>query len=323
MKAVVLISGRAEWADVPIPRLASQQVLVRVRAAALNRVDLLVLGGTAHGSRGGDGTVLGVEWAGDVEAVSDDVTDWKVGDRVMGSGPAAFAELTAAPAYRLLPLPANMSYEQGAVLPVGMQTMHDALASNAQIQPGHSVFMQGASSGMGLLGMQIAKLLGASQVIGSTRNAQSAARLAAYGADAVVNTSTPDWVQAVLERTGQRGVDAAVDMVAGPLVNALMECIQPGGALVNVGRVGGEQGRFDFDLHSQRRIRYFGVSFRSRTPEQVANVVSKARADLYAPMRAGRLQVPIDSTFRMADAGEALARMALNRHFGKIVLTSA
>jgi NADPH:quinone reductase len=321
MQAYVLTEqgARIVERDAPAPR--ADDALIRVRAAALNRVDLMMVRGHVHGAAGGVGNVLGVECAGEVVAVGANVTHVKVGERVMCSGAGAFAEFALCAAERLLPVPETMSFEQAAALPVALQTMHDAIATNGRLQAGQSVLVQGASSGVGIMALQIAKLLGANVVFGSSTNAERRARLAEYGADVALDSSDPAWLQQLLGHTGGKGVDLLIDQVAGSLFHANMQATRVGGIIVNVGRLGGMRAEFDFDLHALRRIQYVGVTFRTRSREELRAVTKRTRDALFAPLADGKLRMPIDHTFAFAEIEAALARMRENRHFGKIVLS--
>src|SRR5436853_7617342 len=149
MKAFIYGANGAEITDVAKPAPKATQVLVRVRANGLNRADLGMTKGHAHGSAGGVGAVLGMEWAGEVADLGPDAKGVKVGDRVMGSGAAAFAEYTVADSGRLLQAPSNMNFDEAATLPIALTTMHNAVVTNGALQPGESVLVQGASSGVG------------------------------------------------------------------------------------------------------------------------------------------------------------------------------
>src|SRR3982751_563743 len=158
MKAYVYGADGAAIADVPTPAPKGTEVLVRVRACGLNRADLGMTKGHVHGARGGVGTVLGMEWAGEVAELGPDARGVKVGDRIMGSGAAAFAEYALADHGRLFRAPSNMNFEEAATLPVALATMHNAAVTIGGVQAGQTVLIQGASSGVGLMGLQIAKL---------------------------------------------------------------------------------------------------------------------------------------------------------------------
>src|SRR6201985_848022 len=150
MKAYVYGAGGAAISDVPKPAPKGAQVLVKVHACGLNRADLGMTKGHAHGSAGGVGTVLGIEWAGEVAELGPEAKGVKVGDKVMGSGGAAFAEYTLADHGRLFRTPSNMNFEEAATLSVAISTMHNAVVTNGALQPGQSVMIQGATSAVGL-----------------------------------------------------------------------------------------------------------------------------------------------------------------------------
>ncbi|MER6081323.1 zinc-binding dehydrogenase [Streptomyces sp. NPDC001833] len=320
MRAIIAQPSGPQVTDIPQPSPGDQEVLVRVRAAALNRIDLVMSRGAAHGEAGGAGLPFGVEWAGEIVEVGSAVDRWSVGDRVMGAGPQAFAEYKAAHAFTLYPVPDGLSFEQAATLPVGLQTMHDAIATKGLLEPGQSVLVQGASSGMGLMGMQVAKALGAGLVIGTSTSAERRSRLKEFGADLVVDSRAEDWVDQVARATDGAGVDLLVDLVAGPLVSDGMRATRVGGRMVNIGRVGGESGEVDFDLHSMRQITYIGVTFRTRTPLEIVQVIGRASAALKPALDEGLIQVPVDTVYDLSDSAAAFERMAQNKHFGKIII---
>src|ERR1700719_3436363 len=171
MKAYVYGANGAAIADVAKPAPKAPQVLVKVHACGLNRADLGMTKGHAHGSAGDVGAVLGMEWAGEVAELGPDARGVRVGDKIMGSGGSAFAEYTLADHGRLFRTPSNMNFEESATLPVALATMHNAVVTNGALQPGQTVLIQGASSGVGLMALQIAKLKGAKFVVGSSTDA--------------------------------------------------------------------------------------------------------------------------------------------------------
>jgi NADPH2:quinone reductase len=320
MRAYVLGEGGPEIREVPQPSPAPGEVLVRVHASGLNRVDILMSRGRKHGSAGGPGAVLGLEWAGEVASLGEGVTAFQLGDRVMGSGGGAWAEFTCADAGRVAPIPTGMSFEDASTLPVALQTMHDAVVTHGQLKTGGSILIQGASTGVGLMGLQIAKSMGAAVVIGSSTNPERRAKLAEFGADLAVDSLDPAWVEQVLGATDGKGVDIIVDQLSGYVANDNMRAARVGGRIVNVGRLGGESGPFEFDLHALRRIEYIGVTFRTRSKVEVADIVARWRADLWPAVETGALFLPVDATFDFTELAGALEHMRKNRHFGKIVL---
>jgi NADPH:quinone reductase len=323
MKAYVYGANGAEITDVAKPSPKGTQVLVRVRACGLNRADLGMTKGHVHGSAGGVGSVLGMEWAGEIVELGPDAKGVQPGDRVMGSGGAAFAEYTLADHGRLFRIPANanMNFEEAATLPIATTTMHNAVVTVGHLQPGQSVLIQGASSGVGLMAMQIAKFKGASRVIGSSTNAARRERLKEFGADLAIDSSDPNWVKQVLEATGGEGVDLIVDQVSGKVASQNLAATKIKGRIVNVGRLGGTHADFNFDLHAARRINYIGVTFRTRSIEEIREIFQEAQRDLWPAVEARKLQLPIDKVFAFDDIGKAFERMEANQHLGKIVVT--
>ncbi|MGJ4949124.1 zinc-binding dehydrogenase [Bradyrhizobium sp. HKCCYLS20291] len=321
MKAYVYGAQGAAITDVAEPTPKGTQVLIRVRACGLNRADLGMTKGHAHGAAGGVGTVLGMEWAGEVAELGPDATGVKVGDKVMGSGGAAFAEYTLADHGRLFHAPSNMNFDEAATLPIALTTMHNAVVTNGALQPGQRVLIQGASSGVGLMAMQIAKLKGASLVIGSSTDPARRARLKEFGADLAIDSSDPSWVDQVREATGGDGVDLIVDQVSGSVANQNLAATRVLGRIVNVGRLGGTHADFNFDLHAARRITYVGVTFRTRSIEEIRAIFAEVKQDIWSSVESRTLRLPIDRVFAFDDIGAAFAHMEANKHLGKIVVT--
>ena len=321
MKAATVAVDGLALAEVAVPKPGAEQVLVRVRAVGLNRADLAVAAGHQHGSTGGIGAIPGIDWTGEVVEVGAGVSHVKPGDRVMCSGAGGYAEYAVSDIGRTVALPDNnMSWEVAATLPVALQTMHNAIVTAGRFKSGETVLIQGASSGVGLMGLQIAKLMGASKVFGTSTNAARRARLAEFGCDVAVDTSRPKWSEAVLSETGGKGVDLIVDQVSAGVANENLRATRILGRIVNVGRLGGDRGEFDFDLHAARRIDYIGVTFRTRNVAEVREIVRAMKADLWAHVEAGRLKLPIDRVFPLADVAQAVAHMRANQHFGKIIM---
>lgn len=322
MTAIVVKAGKPVPTQIPVPKVGEYQVLVRVHASALNRADLAVASGQSHGSVGGDGTVVGMEWAGEVVGLGAGVpasASINVGDRVMCSGGGGYAQYAVTDYGRVLKVPEGMDFKTAATLPIALMTMHEAIVTSGAFASGQSVLIQGASSGVGLMGLQIAKALGAKHVIGTSTNDERRARLNAFGANLAIDPRDPSWPQQVVAAT-EGGVDLVIDMVSGKTVNQSMAATRILGRIVNVGRLGGAQENFDFDLHAMRRIKYIGVTFRTRSIDEVRAIGDGVRRDLTTLVAKGTLGLPIDKTFKLEEAAEALAHMKSNAHFGKVVL---
>src|SRR5882762_2922988 len=208
MKAAVLGENGVEVRDLPKPTPAPNEVLIKVRASSLNRADLAVAAGHQHGRVGGLGARLGLECAGEVEAVGSEVKGFKAGDRVMGSAPGGHAQYAVTDAGRVHRIPGNnMTYEQAACFPVALQTMHNAVVTAGRLKRGETLLIQGASSGVGLMGMQIGKAMGAALVMGTSTNPGLRARLKEFCCDLAIDTADPKWPEAVKKATADKGVD--------------------------------------------------------------------------------------------------------------------
>jgi NADPH:quinone reductase len=319
MKAAVVGETALEIRDMPMPKPKPNEVLIKVRAVGLNRAELPGAYGSGHTRV--TGTIPGIECSGEVAEIGAEVQGVKAGDRVMCSTRGTYAEYTVADWGRVSVIPGNnMSWEQAAAFPSALGTMHDAIVTNARLQPGESIIIQGASSGVGIMGMQIAKLKGAKLVIGTSTNDARRAKLKEYGADLAIDTRKPNWSEDVLEATGGKGVNVIIDMVSASVANENMKAAAVLGRIVNVGRLGGGRGEFDFNLHANRRIAYIGVTHQTRSQDELRAEVRNMRADIWDAVTAGKLAIPIDRVFKLDDAEAAQAHMRTNAHFGKIVM---
>jgi NADPH2:quinone reductase len=294
--------------------------LVRVRATGLNRADLPGIYGAGQHHRN-PGIIPGIEWSGEVVECGAEAKSFRPGDRVMCTGQAGYAEYAVSDWGRTTRIPANnMTWEQAATLPTSLGTMHDAIVTNGRLKSGEAILIQGASTGVGLMGLQIAKFKGARLVIGTSTNDARRARLTEYGADLAIDTRQPDWAEEVLKATGNKGVEVVIDMVSASAAIQNMKATAVLGRIINVGRLGGSRGEFDYDLHAQKRIAYIGVTHRTRSLEELREEVRSMREDLWPAVTAGTLRLPIDSIFKLDDAEAAQAHMRTNSHFGKVVL---
>ncbi|UCE31315.1 MAG: zinc-binding dehydrogenase [Burkholderiales bacterium] len=323
MKAAIIVEQQGRRgiavADIPEPVPGPGEVRVRVRAGALNRADLALNPNHRQTAAAQAVPVAGMEFAGEIEALGPHVRRWQVGDRVMGMSAGAFAEACLCDARLLLPAPEGVPFTEAATLPVALQTMHDAIVTNGRLAAGETVLVHGAASGVGMAGIQIAKLMGAGRVIGSSRSDARLAALRAFGMDDGIELSG-DWVGGLERLAGAAGIPLAIDMVAGTTVNGLMRAAAVRGRIVNVGRLAGMHGEFDFDLHAKKRIDYIGVTFRTRSTEEIETLIARMNEDLWEHVDAGRIRVPVDRVFTLDDVVAAFAYMRSNAHLGKVVL---
>jgi len=321
MKAVVVTEEGVRVQNVETPKPKENEVLVKVFACGLNRADLVVADGGAHGASGGPGTIVGMEFSGEVIELGSNVKDYSIGDRVMCSGSSAWAEYAIADHGRVIKIPNNnMDYIKASTYPIALATMHNAIITAGNFAKGQSVLIQGASSGVGLMGLQISKYLGAKIVIGTSTKPDKFEKLKSFGADFVLNSKDPDWVDQVLSATDNKGVDLIIDQLSGYTVNQNMMATKVKGKIVNVGRLAGGITEFNCDLHALRRINYEGVTFRTRSIQEIRDVYSNMWNDFEKIVVSGELSLPIEKVFDFNDVGKALDYMRENQHFGKLVL---
>ncbi|MFF1695311.1 zinc-binding alcohol dehydrogenase family protein [Streptomyces sp. NPDC058257] len=309
-----------ELRQVPVPRPGPGQVLVRARAVALNNADAAMVA-DADPTNGGTGKEYqaGYEFAGEIAAVGSGVDTVTVGERVMGTSPASFAQYVIADHRHVVTVPDELPYEEACALPTGLLTEHGALTAGG-FRPGQSVLITGASSSIGLIGIQIAKALDAGQVIATTRTAAKADLLVRTGADTVVATGEEDLTSAVLHATGGEGADVVLDHVGGAVFAAALPATRVDGSVVNIGRLDTAATTIDLDALSYRHLRLRGVSFGFTRAAELGEVIAAAGRQLLPAVADGRVRPLIDSSHTFATATEALDRLRSHQAHGKLVL---
>ena len=326
MKAMVIVPGKEgatlKWRDTPDPEPGPGQLLMRVKAAGLNRADIFQLKGLYEMDRtaGGSLIIAGLEAAGEVEGIGKDVSGFSKGDRIMGLCPGAYAELATLDHRLTLPVPANLSWEEAASITIAYMAEYNALVTNGRMQAGETVLINAASSGVGVAAVQIAKFYGAKTVIGTMGTPKKLRTLKALGMDLGINYRTENFADAVLAATGGEGANLIVDHVGGAWLKDNLRCLAVDGRLISVGRLGQRTGELDMELLALRRLKLIGDTFRTRTIEERAAVAQEVVRELLPALADGRIRPVIDRIFPLKEALEAMAYMALNEHVGKIVL---
>ncbi|WP_246872469.1 zinc-binding dehydrogenase [Rhodococcus sp. DMU1] len=284
MKAIVIdhnSGGSITFAHLPEPTLKPGQVRIRVHAASVNRADLLQRNGAYHSTTSAPALQpLGLDVAGEIIEVSSDVGGFVPGDRVMTMVGGGYAEQVVVDASMLLSLPRNWSYVEGAAAVVGFMTSHNALITAARMASGETVCVHAATSAVGLQSVQLARYLGASQIIGTSRSGRGRDLLKRVGVDELVDTSVSDFASRALEVTRGQGLDVILDYVGGGLLpdNVAAAAIQ--GRIIGIGRLGGSEGTLDMEALAFKRLEIVGVTFRTRSAAEKSDVVQALCRDI-------------------------------------------
>lgn len=311
-----------EVADAPRPVPAGDGVLVRVRATALNRADVLQRMGRYPAPEGVPADIPGLEFAGEVVEPGADARRWREGTRVFGiTAGGAHAEYVVVKEDALAAVPENLDWEQAAAVPEAFITAHDAMFDQGGLTIGESVCIHAVGSGVGLAAAQLACAAGG-RVLGTARTAEKLERARDYGLDA--GASTHDGVQefALIARawTKERGIDLILDLVGASLFAANLEALAVRGRLLLVGSLGGSRAEMDWNVAMRKRLRITGTVLRSRSSEEKARAVRLFGEQVVPLLASGAVRPVVDSVFELGDVRSAHERMESNESFGKIVL---
>ena len=302
----------------PLPQPGPGEILVKVAAAGVNRPDLSQREGR-YPPPPGASDLPGLEIAGEVVGLGEGVTAWKLGDQVCalahGGGYAQYCALHESHA---LPVPKGLSMVEAAALPETFFTVWVNVFDMAGLKAGEWLLIHGGSSGIGTTAIMLAKAFGAKVIVtaGSDEKCDACRKL---GADAAINYKTTDFVPAVKEITGGHGADVILDMVGGPYVERNHQCAAMDGRVAQIAFMQGAKA--DLRYMSQRRIRHMGSTLRPRTVPEKAAIAAALREKVWPLIEAGQIRPVMDSTFALADASKAHARLETSQHIGKVVLT--
>jgi putative PIG3 family NAD(P)H quinone oxidoreductase len=299
----------------PIPVAGEGDVLIRVRAAGVNRPDLLQRMGFYPPPPGAPAT-LGLEAAGEVVSGAG---RWKAGDRVCALlGGGGYAEFVAVDARHALPIPAGLDFVQAASLPETVFTVYVNVFEHGALKAGETLLIHGATSGIGVTAIQMAKAAGA-RVIATGRGAEKAAQALALGADIAVDASTEDF-EAVVKADG--GADVVLDMVGASYFAKNLEALKTGGRIVYIASLGGGMLEVPIMKIMQKRAVITGSTLRPRSADEKARIAAEVERVVWPWIAAGKVRTVIDATFPLAEAAQAHAHLEAGAHVGKVVLTA-
>jgi NADPH2:quinone reductase len=316
--------GRLELDHCERPEPEAGDLLVKVYAAGLNNGDVAQRRGMADPRLPNSGPrPVGMEVSGIVEAVGPEVTGWEPGQRVMGRCWGGYAEYALVKAPTAMVVPESLSWSEAASIPVTFVVAHDALVTNAALRPGESVLVNAAASGIGVATLQIASRKGAAPVIGTTRSVRKLDPLRPLGMTVGMDAAAEDFVEQVRTATAGTGVDVVIDNVGASVLAMNLEAMALEGRLVSVGRLGGTVAACDLDLLSMKRLRLLGVSNRTRTLDEQAELVRRFVSDLGPLLDVGAIRPRIEREFTWDQATAAQDYLEAGGHVGKLVLQVA
>ena len=306
-----------ELRDAPTPQPKPGQHLVRVRAAGLNRGELL-----RHGlTKPGPAKIGGTEGAGEIEGSgAREGGIAQRGMRVMGRLPGSFAEYALMDAEDAIPVPQSLSWEEAAAIPITFLVVYDMLVQQGNLKKGEWLLITGASAGVGVAALLAAKALGV-KVIGTSGSADKLGRLKPLGLDLAIQTRKPDFHEAVMKATGGKGVDLVVNNVGGSVFAECVKSLGFEGRLATVGYVDGVmKSEIDIEALHSKRLKLFGVSNKMRNPAQRGVTVEGFKRDFLPLFASGKLKPVVDRVYDFKDLPQAKARMEADAHVGKLVV---
>jgi len=306
--------------DRPDPTPSRGEVRVRVRAAGVNRADLLQRMGRYPAPADAPQDIPGLEYAGVVDALGEGVTELAVGDRVFGLVPGgAYAERITVHARGAARLPDGLTFVEGGAIPEAFITAYDAMVTQAGLAAGERVLVQAAGSGVGTAALQIARAIGAT-AIGTARTAAKLERARGLGLSHGVVAQGGAFAQGVLAATGGQGADVVLELVGGQYVAEDLGCVAPLGRIILVGMLAGGSVELDLGALLRRRVTLRGTVLRSRPLEERLVAMQAFSRHLVPLFESGALRPVVDRVFPLERAADAHAYVATNDGFGKVVL---
>jgi putative PIG3 family NAD(P)H quinone oxidoreductase len=297
-----------------MPEPGPGQILIKVKAAGVNRPDILQRLGAYPPPPGAPAT-LGLEVAGEVVRAAG---RWKAGDRVCALlGGGGYAEYVACDARHALPIPAGLDFVQAAALPETVFTVYANVFEHGALKSGETFMVHGATSGIGVTAIQMAKAAGA-KVIATARGGDKAAQAQSLGADLAIDAKAEDFAEAA-KREG--GVDVVLDMVGGDYFGKELDALKTGGRIVFIASLGGAEVTLPIFRLMAKRAVVTGSTLRPRDADEKARLAAEVERVVWPWITAGKVTPVVDATFPLAEAAKAHAHLEAGQHLGKVILT--
>ena len=303
------------------PQPNNSQVLVNVRASAVNRADILQRKGFYSAPQGVSDRILGLEFAGEVAEIGESVQRFKVGDRVFGiTAGAAQAEFLLTEESALAEIPDNLSFVEAAAIPEAFITAYDAVFTQGDLQKGETLLIHAVGSGVGIAALQLAKAKDV-KVFGTSRTQEKLDQCKKFGLDEpILADKDTNFAEIIKEKTGGKGVDVILDLVGAIYFADNLESLALKGRLILVGLVGGRTAEFNLGIALSKRLKIIGTVLRSRSIQEKAKATRIFTEEVAPLFAANKIKPNIDKVFKVEDIRQAHEYLESNESFGKVVL---
>lgn len=303
----------------PVPTPRADEVLIKVHSAGLNRADLLQRKGLYPPPEDAS-PVMGLEVAGTVQALGEQVTNWQVGDRICAlTHGGGYAEYAVAPIGQCMPIPTGFSKAEAAALPEALLTVWHNLFQRAGLQSGERVLIHGGASGIGTLAVMMCSAMGA-KVYTTAGTIEKCRALEAHGATCAINYKTEDFEEVLTGLGFNNKIDVILDMIGGDYIQKNLNLAAPEGRIVNIAYMRGFKAEVNFAPLLMKRITMTGSTLRAQTFAQKAVMVDEILAHVYPLLNSGQIKPLIDSIYPLDQVEQAHGHMQSGQHMGKIIL---
>lgn len=301
------------------PKPTKNEVLIAVKASALNRADILQRKGLYHAPKGYPERILGLEFAGKVAEIGENVKNFKIGDRVFGiTAGGAQAEFIISDKSLLVKIQDNLSFTEAAAIPEAFITAHDAIFTLGKLNKGETLLIHAVGSGVGLAALQLAKAKGV-RVLGTSRTVEKLEKCQEFGLDKAI-LADGNLAETIRQKNDGKGIDVILDLVGAKYFQANLESLNSKGRLILVGLTSGAKAEFNLGMALAKRLTIIGTVLRSRSTEEKAEATAKFAQDVIPLIETGKIRPNIDKIFQIEEIQKAHEYLESNENFGKVIL---